>query len=168
MPLNRNKSYGEVNGGNMPWKYEQGGRYYNHQGLEVDPETGEALENPDVLDPAKTATHGVPAGHAAAQSAQIAQHHTQAPAENETPVPEIGEGMEQINDVDLSQFPDDDGLDELKTPEIRDALDRLGVEYKARDSKPDLLTMLREELTGRRQEHEDEQENEQESEEGVE
>jgi len=88
MALNRTKPYGEVYGGSpdtVHHRYEQGGKFYNAQFLEVDGK-GNLLEEP-------------------------------------------------VSEVDT-----------LTAPKIRDALDKMGVDYDPKLSKPDLLAKLKEEL----------------------
>lgn len=128
--FNKSKPYGEVCGPNVPYKYEQDGRYYDQQFNEVT-DKGELI-----------------ARHVTAEEQRetIKTVATTAPPADDVvidesgPVPEIGMDLAASADA----FVDD--LDELKLPEIKEQLDRLGVKYDKNARKADLKALLADEL----------------------
>lgn len=134
----KTKSYSEVCGGTMPYKYEQGGRYYDHQYNEVT-ESGDRVPGGEYISPEmEPAT--TPA--AAPEPANPYKNSLAVGGEPEdsSPVPET-----EIPLADAADMAVDD-IDALKLPEIKEQLDRLGVSYDKTARKADLKAILADEL----------------------
>lgn len=138
MPFNKTKPYGEVNGPSIPYRYEQGDKYYDHQLNEIT-QAGEPVAGGEYI---------LPEDEAKPQTIKP-QQEPKPQEEESNPVPEIG--IEPVSDQDAEV----DNLDELKSDEIREQLDRLGIGHTKNMLKPDLKALLREELNAAEMEVDD-------------
>lgn len=121
--FNKNKPYGEVCGTGIRYKYEQNGKLYDAQYNEV---TSDGLK--------------VPGGEYITPEMRTTQNTRPEVLAEAGPVPETEIPIAAGVDLKI------DDIDTLKLPEIKEQLDRLGVEYDKSARKPDLVVLLRDEL----------------------
>jgi len=136
--FNKTKPYSEVCGGTIPYKYEQGGRYYDHQYNEVK-EDGAPVPGGEYIPPEMEAK---PAKAAAPEPANPYENSLAVggEADDSSPVPETEIPLADAADMAI------DDIDSLKLPEIKEQLDRLGVSYDKTARKADLKAILADEL----------------------
>ena len=140
MSFFKSKPFGEVCGIGIPYKYEQGGKYFD-QNLNEVTEQGVPVPGGEYIKPEDEIPEDGRIMTESASKAAIDDVYTNSLSVDQgAPVPEVT--LEETSSEDANV----DNLDDLKLPEIKEQLDRLGVSYDKQARKPDLKALLRYEL----------------------
>lgn len=135
MAFKKHKPYGEVCGTGVPYKYDQAGKYYDHQFNEVTID-GVRIPGGEYIKPEDERKAQEPVVE------QPAEEFKGIAMDADVDVPEIG--LEETTAADVPVTSDD--IDTLSAPDLREMLDRLDIKYPKKMLKPDLKALLQSEL----------------------